>query len=87
MTLPQPRGRLAPCLALPWDGTLAGVDSRGWAETAPLWSWGDEWQEGVSPCRAKMGAASGIGALLVVMVVLGVFPPELQSWEPPALLS
>ncbi|KAJ6652469.1 hypothetical protein lerEdw1_011505 [Lerista edwardsae] len=29
-----------------------------------------------------MGAASGIGALLVVMV-LGVFPPELQSLEPP----
>ncbi|KAJ6652465.1 hypothetical protein lerEdw1_011501 [Lerista edwardsae] len=30
-----------------------------------------------------MGAASGIGALLVVLGVLGVFPPELQSLEPP----
>ncbi|KAJ6651343.1 hypothetical protein lerEdw1_021058 [Lerista edwardsae] len=29
-----------------------------------------------------MGAASGIGALLMVLV-LGVFPPELQSLEPP----
>ncbi|KAJ6652531.1 hypothetical protein lerEdw1_011437 [Lerista edwardsae] len=29
-----------------------------------------------------MGSASGIGALLVVMVV-GVFPPELQSARPP----
>ncbi|KAJ6652539.1 hypothetical protein lerEdw1_011445 [Lerista edwardsae] len=56
----------------------AGVYSRGWAGKAPLWTWGDERQEG----RAKMGSASGLGALLALMVV-GAFSTEGQSARPP----